>query len=123
MQASRRRVALPKRSPVTALHLCADNDVNGNPRRVFVVMNHEGRFVEAIDEGYEGDGALYKRWPWFHSSVALRHDIKPAYTQRLDVEVSEYRRQLRRESYEGTEAVRRLADRYERAYDSLGHER
>lgn len=45
------------------LHLAADNDRNGNPRRCFVIFDEEGRTIETIDEGYEGDRAWIKKYP------------------------------------------------------------
>ena len=46
----------------TILRLCAPNDRNGNPRRVYVAFalddNHFAIAVNAWDEGYEGWGAV-----------------------------------------------------------------
>lgn len=33
---------------------CAKNDVNGNPRRVYVIRDESGSVVATADEGYEG---------------------------------------------------------------------
>jgi hypothetical protein len=48
-----------------AIHLKAKNDMNGNPRRVFVVIDTDPRLgcgeseiIDVIDEGYAGDGEL-----------------------------------------------------------------
>jgi hypothetical protein len=38
----------------SALHLCATNDTNGNPRRLYLILNDEGNPVKALDEGYRG---------------------------------------------------------------------
>jgi len=46
-----------------AILLNAGNDVSGNPRRVFVVLNNKGDIVEAIDEGYGGKAALFDKYP------------------------------------------------------------
>lgn len=35
-------------------HWKAGHDENGNPLRVFVVLDSEGNFYDAIDEGYAG---------------------------------------------------------------------
>jgi len=35
-------------------HLRASQSPNGNPQRVFVLLNKEGGIVDVIDEGYEG---------------------------------------------------------------------
>jgi hypothetical protein len=75
---------------VVALHLRANNDVNGNPRRCFVVLDDRSRFVEAIDEGYEGMAALYSKYPQFGPGG-------DCFAQAIDVGVGEYRRMLRRD--------------------------
>ena len=40
------------------LHLCTTNDINGNPRRLYVRMDKGGCFIAAWDEGYRGSGAV-----------------------------------------------------------------
>ena len=47
---------------MVVIKLNAGNDVNGNPRRVFVVLDGEG-IVKAIDEGYAGTANLEKHFP------------------------------------------------------------
>lgn len=121
-----RKPRLSKRAPVTVLHLCADNDRNGDPRRCFAVLERAtGYHVETIDEGYEGEGALYKRYPWFHHSVAHRHGLTPAYATRVNTTPAEYRRWLRRfdADVSSVARIRRTADSYEARFDSLGHAR
>ena len=45
-------------------HLKAPNDANGNPRRGYLVMEHEtGNPVQFIDEGYAGNEAVFMRYP------------------------------------------------------------
>lgn len=44
-----------------AVKLNARNDVNGNPRRLFLVMDSEG-IIDAVEEGYLGIGALDNRY-------------------------------------------------------------
>jgi len=39
------------------LHLCAENDVNGNPRRCYVVIGPDGAVVAVHDEGHIGHHA------------------------------------------------------------------
>jgi hypothetical protein len=116
-------LGLPKRPPVTITHLCAPSDVNGNPRRVFVVQDVRNGFVEAVDEGYEGETAVTKRYPWFNHQAAERMGVERAYITRVDVPSAEYRRQLKRDAYEGTEKTRKRADAYERRYDAWGNPR
>lgn len=41
-----------------AVKLSARNDANGNPQRVFVVLDEQGEIVAAVDEGYDGRNAL-----------------------------------------------------------------
>lgn len=45
-------------TPCYYQHLTADNDTNGNPRRLYLVIDHDGAMVAAIDEGYLGKGAI-----------------------------------------------------------------
>jgi len=41
------------------IRLNAGNDKNGNPRRVFIVLDAgRGEIIKAIDEGYSGFGAV-----------------------------------------------------------------
>lgn len=86
---------LPKTSPVVVLHLRADNDRNGNPRRCFVIMTTAGRLVEVHDEGYSGNQEVTARWPWFHHGYADDLKIEPAYMVSVDIAPAEYRRWIR----------------------------
>ena len=43
---------------MVCIKLCAKNDNNGNPRRVFVFIDSDGSVINAIDEGYAGRGAV-----------------------------------------------------------------
>lgn len=45
------------------LHLAAQNSANGNPRRVYVIYDEDGNIIETIDEGYQGSGAWYRKYP------------------------------------------------------------
>lgn len=42
----------PKAGPVLVIHLKAPNDVNGNLRRLWVVIDHMGELYDLLDEGY-----------------------------------------------------------------------
>jgi len=42
----------------TMLHLCATNDANGNPRRLYARLDGGGCFIAAWDEGYSGSHAV-----------------------------------------------------------------
>lgn len=44
--------------PFSVQRFRAKNDGNGNPRRVFVFRDGKGEIVRAVDEGYEGRGAV-----------------------------------------------------------------
>lgn len=44
--------------PAVVLHLCAPNDTNGNPRRVFVTIDDDGLITGRYDEGYLGSSAV-----------------------------------------------------------------
>ena len=43
------------------LHMCASNDVNGNPRRAFVAVHPILGMVAAVSEGYRGTAAM-REW-------------------------------------------------------------
>ena len=66
------------------LHCCAANDPYGNPRRVFVLINPDGNFTAAWDEGYLGSDAVPGIWR------KLAYDAA-----RVKVTVKEYNRILR----------------------------
>jgi len=69
-------------------HLCASNDPNGNPRRLFVLVDEDlpvATRVAAWDEGYSGSDAVPGVWR------------KQAYNaQRMDISVSLYKELKRR---------------------------
>lgn len=63
-------------------HLCAPNDTNGNPRRVFVVQRLSDGLIEAaFDEGYSGREAWTKHLDEAEVIVGIR----------INVTVSEYK--------------------------------
>jgi hypothetical protein len=64
-----------------ALHFNAGNNTNGNPRRVFVVVNTGGAVVGAYDEGYSGEGAVTKHFPGI--AIVGRFNITPAQYREL----------------------------------------
>ena len=41
-----------------AIHIATANDTNGNPRRGWFIADDNGDFVDFVDEGYMGAGAL-----------------------------------------------------------------
>lgn len=40
------------------VRVATKNDVNGNPRRGWIQFGNDGCFIQFIDEGYEGKGAI-----------------------------------------------------------------
>jgi hypothetical protein len=86
---------LPRRSPVLVLHVRADNDRNGNPRRCFVVLTPAGRLVSVIDEGYGGESVVHAAFPWFAHTVARRLGLETCYAVPIYATPAEYRRWLR----------------------------
>jgi hypothetical protein len=41
-----------------AIYINAGNTKNGKPRRGWIITNSDGEFVDFVDEGFEGVGAL-----------------------------------------------------------------
>lgn len=65
----------------SALHLRANNDRNGNPRRIFVGFNGHGHVLITTDEGYAG------RPQWLRDL-----NDRGVWETSIDVPVSEWRR-------------------------------
>jgi hypothetical protein len=74
------RMTIQPHSPWMYQHLRANNDVNGNPRRCFVIYDYDANIIDVIDEGYVG------RPKWVS---ALRQ------LATLDIGVSEYKNLLK----------------------------
>ncbi len=56
---------MTKRNKVAAvvLHLRADNNQSGNPRRLYVLISAaDGNVIGVVDEGYLGRGAIPAAW-------------------------------------------------------------
>jgi len=66
--------------------LSAKNDVNGNPRRVYVVYWHDGEVYHIYDEGYQGYTAV---------PADVRANIV-GFLMPLDISPSKYRELLRK---------------------------
>ncbi len=73
-----------------AIKLNAGNDRNGNPRRVFVVIDELGYVVDAIDEGYNGISELWKKCPAMN---------KASFPAEFPTTVSEYKALLNKFLY------------------------
>jgi hypothetical protein len=65
------------------IHYCAENDINGNPQRVYVMID-DGEQIAQWDEGYYGFHAVPGPW---------RDDAYRA--ERIKISVKEYKRILR----------------------------
>jgi hypothetical protein len=46
----------------TIRHLCAANDVNGNPQRLYALIDGDNEMVAVWDEGYYGSDAVPGIW-------------------------------------------------------------
>ena len=66
------------------VHLCAENDNNGNPQRVYVLKDEDGGYIAQWDEGYCGHHAVPGIW----RESAYNAD-------RISISVREYKRILR----------------------------
>ena len=61
-----------------AVHLNAGNDANGNPRRIFVILDDQARVLDAVEEGYEGVSGALKNAGYEGIAVSPRFDTTPA---------------------------------------------
>lgn len=89
------KLTVEKAMECTVLHLKSKNDINGNPRRLFLVMHPNG-MVAAVDEGYVETSALNV----FESEVSaiLRARIVGA----IEIKPKQYRELLRQENLKVT---------------------
>lgn len=60
------------------IHLATKKDTNGNPRRLFLVLDSNGNPIEAIEEGYAGTSVVRQ----FHPNAVAG--------PRIEVPISEY---------------------------------
>jgi hypothetical protein len=74
MQKDRRKVIVD--------HLAAPSDVNGNPRRVYLVRTRDGNVITAIDEGYLGSAAWREQFPNGREGIYV-NITGPEYTRRI----------------------------------------
>lgn len=57
-----------------AIRFDAGNDRNGNPRRVYVILDcKSGNIIETVDEGYQGRGCLPR---WLDEEQGIAYDLK-----------------------------------------------
>lgn len=73
-----------------AIHIKADNDRNGNPRRLFLMCSQHGPVV-AVDEGYSGEGAMEQAFADGRTSVGRLPVVAD-----IHVQPAEYKRILKR---------------------------
>ena len=70
-----------------AVYIGANNDVNGNPRRAFLVMDKNAMVIDVIDEGYNGTSKLMAKYP--NIQVSGRIDVTvEEYEYNLNLDVS-----------------------------------
>ena len=63
------------------IHLRAPNDSNGNPRRLYLIIDpSNGLPIDCIDEGYLGNSAYKSKYP------------ESVYSTQIDIPAKEYRR-------------------------------
>lgn len=74
----------------TVVKYTTKNDVNGNPRRVYMVY-HQGTTVAAIDEDFEGSSALDRLWGREVGRVLREREAWPE----IEVSPSQYKRLLK----------------------------
>jgi hypothetical protein len=56
-------MAKKKVRPVYGVRLMTTNTRNGNPRRSWIVFDHEGWRIDCIDEGFEGPCVFADKYP------------------------------------------------------------
>jgi len=65
-----------KTSIYSYVHLRARHDTNGNPRRLFLILK-DGIHIDTLDEGYQGKGKLYSKYPEARSCFLTPIDVTP----------------------------------------------
>lgn len=55
--------------PIGYLHLCANRDVMGNPRRLYLILNSVGSIIGVRDEGYDSARPALPCFGSFHIKV------------------------------------------------------
>lgn len=60
-----------------AVYVKARNDINGNPRRGWKILNAKGRMIEFVDEGYHGtlSYASHGKYPQALGDSAERQEV------------------------------------------------
>jgi hypothetical protein len=60
-----------------AIYINAGNSTSGNPKRGWIIANDDGIFINFVDEGYEGVGAL-KTAGYANIPRTSRIDVTPS---------------------------------------------
>ena len=94
-----------------AIHFDAGRDPNGNPKRVYVIFSPDGEMIDAIDEGYQGHGAI--------ESAGYKKNIKIV-SPRFPTDKTTYRELVKWGREESPGAGRRIDVRLERSRRKLG---
>lgn len=82
-----------------AIKINAGNDRNGNPRRGWIICNESGEFVDFVDEGYAGNGAL--RTSSYSSATPTTQELEVApsvYREAYNHAYGAVERQMKREN-------------------------
>lgn len=66
----------PKTAPAAIIRLDAGQDINGNPRRVFICQNAAGEIIGASDESYYGDKVARRKWPLVPYGPTFKTTVK-----------------------------------------------
>jgi hypothetical protein len=61
-----------------AVHIASENDTNGNPRRGWFIADDNGDYVDFVDEGYMGSGALAEAGYPDITKTSAKISVKPS---------------------------------------------
>jgi len=61
-----------------AIYIKTINDKNGNPRRGWIIADHNGDFISFVDEGYQGKAALVSSGYGNVTSTASALEVMPS---------------------------------------------
>lgn len=67
-----------------AIHLNAGRDINGNPRRSWIVFDDLGNYAGKVMESYAGEAHLRERFP--NAIVLAEVPTSPGYHRQFDPE-------------------------------------
>jgi hypothetical protein len=77
-----------KASELIVLHLCAGRNRNGDPRRVYVLTHALDGFIDAVDEGYEGDSVVAS---FCDGDTAVAAELMARIATKIETSPSAYR--------------------------------